>query len=413
MLPTLTVVLAEIIVILLIALVAALFMHLRKVRRHRAEIDALMGIVEQFSSNGDCPAPAYQAGAAASRPADALSPPMTEKSDASRANGEPAAQLIDAELADRTDRDIAAIKQALATFEAQLDQSRHEALLLGKDLYHKVEAENIQMTQVKKELREVRESIGRLSVQYQSLHKDARRLREEAGAFEAHGGVGAASQRGVSSTTLQSSSRAALGSRAVADDFTLPESLLGEIEDLMKNSQEESQLKQVTASAAGQGNPAPGTAKTTKQPAADTGHSWGGATHPPARAADESAENTDKSAVDEPQFAFDPLRVEDKLNIPTFIPGSVDAGINVEEINYEEVNPEEAPRHPEEPGNRTTFAADRVFHQASTQSGIKPGWYFSLRGGKAHGPFGSKEAAERVLNEMIEQFKRTGDTSGR
>ena len=117
--------------------------------------------------------------------------------------------------------------------------------------------------------------------------------------------------------------------------------------------------------------------------------------------------------VDEPQYAFDPSTIDDLFNIPLFIPGAANEGINVEELDFADLNIEQPQDTPHPSHEHPHYDADRVFYQSAEKSGIKTGWYFTLRGGKTHGPFGSHEAGTRVLNEMIEQFKRTGDTGGR
>lgn len=117
--------------------------------------------------------------------------------------------------------------------------------------------------------------------------------------------------------------------------------------------------------------------------------------------------------VDEPQYAFDPSRVDDSFNVPYFIPGAASTGINVEELDFDDLSLETRQALADTPDEHSQYDAERVFYQASPQTGIKAGWYFTLRGGKAHGPFGSKETGERVLNEMIEHFKRSGDAGGR
>ena len=119
------------------------------------------------------------------------------------------------------------------------------------------------------------------------------------------------------------------------------------------------------------------------------------------------------STVDEPQYAFNASEIKDMFNVPLFIPGAANAGINVEELDFGGLNPEQPHDAADTGHEQPHYDAERVFYQSAEQSGIKPGWYFTLRGGITHGPFGSKEASARVLNEMIEQFKRTGDTGGR
>jgi hypothetical protein len=63
-------------------------------------------------------------------------------------------------------------------------------------------------------------------------------------------------------------------------------------------------------------------------------------------------------------------------------------------------------------GHRATFHSDRIFYHSSLETGTA-GWCFEVRGGRVYGPFQTKEIAERILNGLIEVFKRTGNTGGR
>lgn len=63
-------------------------------------------------------------------------------------------------------------------------------------------------------------------------------------------------------------------------------------------------------------------------------------------------------------------------------------------------------------GQRARFRSDRIFYHSSLETGTA-GWCFEVRGGRVYGPFQTKELAERILNGLIEAFKRTGNTGGR
>jgi hypothetical protein len=193
------------------------------------------------------------------------------------------------------------------------------------------------------------------------------------------------------------------------DDFTLPDAVIEELEEVAKSEPHDT-LATVDAP------PATKTAssaenKSAHEPAA------AGAPRPTAKAAPahggKAGGNGAASTVNEPQYAFNASEIKDMFNVPLFIPGAVNAGINVEELDFGGLNPEQPHDAADTGHEQPHYDAERVFYQSAEQSGIKPGWYFTLRGGKTHGPFGSKEASARVLNEMIEQFKRTGDTGGR
>lgn len=68
--------------------------------------------------------------------------------------------------------------------------------------------------------------------------------------------------------------------------------------------------------------------------------------------------------------------------------------------------------HARQDGQKARFRSDRIFYHSSLETGAA-GWCFEVRGGRVYGPFQTKELAERILNGLIEAFKRTGNTGGR
>jgi len=63
-------------------------------------------------------------------------------------------------------------------------------------------------------------------------------------------------------------------------------------------------------------------------------------------------------------------------------------------------------------GGRAYFRSKRIFyHNALTAD--SSGWCFAVRGGAVYGPFETRGFAERMLEGLIEKFKRSGDTGGR
>jgi len=61
---------------------------------------------------------------------------------------------------------------------------------------------------------------------------------------------------------------------------------------------------------------------------------------------------------------------------------------------------------------RAQFRSERIFYHASLETGTA-GWCFEVRGGRVYGPFQTRDVAERILNGLIETFKRAGNTGGR
>ena len=58
------------------------------------------------------------------------------------------------------------------------------------------------------------------------------------------------------------------------------------------------------------------------------------------------------------------------------------------------------------------FRSDRVYYQAAINPGTanepatEAGWYISMRGGYAYGPFPDREVAQTILDGLIKRLKR-------
>jgi len=63
-------------------------------------------------------------------------------------------------------------------------------------------------------------------------------------------------------------------------------------------------------------------------------------------------------------------------------------------------------------GGRAYFRSKRIFYHNALDTDSS-GWCFAVRGGAVYGPFETRSFAERMLEGLIEKFKRTGDTGGR
>lgn len=385
-LPTVIIVLAEVIVILLIALGVMLYLHLRKSKRHQHEMDALMGIARHAEQT---PPP---------QDAHVAEPvPMPSTYPTSPAAG------TDTEFASRTNQSIIEIREAIARLDAKLGQFHHEDKLHDKDLDHKIAEENTQIQVVRKELHDITTAMHELKMQHATLDQDLHNLRVEIEQHALHEvpvraapAKNEAPKKETYKYVTPPAKPAPHHDPTLIDDFTLPDSVLEELEEVAKSDPSDTH-------AAAHAPPHPPVAKPAVAVAQKS-------------AQDDKSEgngSVKKGTVEEPQYAFNASEIKDMFNVPLFIPGAANAGINVEELDFEGLNLE----HPHGAAGaiheQPHYDAERVFYQSAEQSGIKTGWYFTLRGGKTHGPFGSKEAGARVLNEMIEQFKRTGDTGGR
>lgn len=63
--------------------------------------------------------------------------------------------------------------------------------------------------------------------------------------------------------------------------------------------------------------------------------------------------------------------------------------------------------------NESVFRNERVFFHSNTLAEEKSGWYFEMRGGKAQGPFKSREEAQAVMESLIKIYKQRDDQGGR
>lgn len=374
-LPVVVIVLAEIIAILVIALGMALFLHIHKNRRHRAELNAVMGIARHVDMSAPVPGHA------------------------------PTSEPPDTEFIARTNQSIGDIHEAIARLDVKLGQIHRDDQLHDEGIDHRVEEENAQVLALRAEVQVLTAALHELKQQHATLVQDLHTLRV---GMEHH------AQHNAQTIMKGEAIAAQHGFAITGNEFSLPDSLLAELVAVEKSAA-------VAVSAARAGTVLPAAAAdtasvTAQQPVTQRAAALTqkiprrtpGATKPR-----EATIMAKTGTVDEPQYAFDPTQVDNSFNVPYFIPGAANTGINVEELDFEDLSLETRQALADIPDEQSQFDADRVFYQASPQTGIKAGWYFTLRGGKAHGPFGSKEAGERVLNEMIEHFKRNGDAGGR
>lgn len=64
------------------------------------------------------------------------------------------------------------------------------------------------------------------------------------------------------------------------------------------------------------------------------------------------------------------------------------------------------------PAEGPYYRSDRFFYQSSLINKLgnseKDGWYFMLRGEASRGPYPNREAAQRALDEILEEYKKVG-----
>lgn len=384
LLPSLTVLLVGTIILLLSALGLVAGLHLRRSRLHQNDLQAVMDIARHVGQS-----------------------PAARPGHAPRLPPEP----IHEEFVERTNRTIGEIHEAIARLDVKLGQTHREDVMRDEELDRRIGKEDHRILALQQELQDLRTRHTDLEQQLQQLRVGIEdRARREASAEVKTAGTESPSP---AETSISTTAAAPAGGTTSMDDFALPESVLNELKEVVQSATRQprpapAMKPQVARMPTDMPRPAASAHKTAAPPT--PAHP---ATARSAVAVAHAVAHKEKVSVEEPQFAFDPARIDDLFNAPSFIPGAANAGINVEELDLEDLNPDPPDAGAENPEEPPHYDAERVFYQASPQTGIKAGWYFTVRGGKTHGPFGTKEAGERVLQEMIEQFKRTGDSGGR
>lgn len=372
--PSLIIMLVGVIAILLCTLVVGACLVLRRNRIHQHELGAMIGLARHAGQSHSSSVPA--------------APPESAYE----------------EFVERTGRSIGDLQEAIARLDVKLGQAHHQDVLRDEELDRKIGQEDGRILALQQELHDLGTRQANLEQNLQLLHAEIERLAASNSAVQA---MIEARQAPTSSTAPASTH---VIDATDKDDFTLPASVLNELDDVMKSAAAQQPLPAVKSQAARIKANVPrrvsAAPKTVASPAPAT------ATRSSAVLA-QAVAHPDKSSVDEPQFAFDPARIDDLFTAPSFIPGAANTGINVEELDFEDMSLDCPHGEMDGAHDQPHYDADRVFYQSSPQTGIKAGWYFSLRGGKTHGPFGSKEAGERVLKEMIDHFMRIGDSGGR
>jgi len=371
-LPSLIIMLAGVIALLLCALVVGACLHLRRHRIHQHELGAMIGL-------------ARHAGQSHSRSAPTASPESAYE-----------------EFVERTGRSIGDLHEAIARLDVKLGQTHHQDVLRDEALDRKIGQEDSRILALQKELHDLGTRHANLEQNLQLLRAEIERLAAR------HSTAQAKTEARQTSTTSTTPASGHAIDATDNDDFTLPASVLNELDEVMKTAAAHQPPAAVKTQAVRMKANVPRRVSAAPKAVA--------APAPPSRSAAVLAQavaHPEKSSVEEPQFAFDPARIDDLFTAPSFIPGAANTGINVEELEFGDLNPDPPAEGEETKDMQPHYDAERVFYQASPQTGIKAGWYFTLRGGKTHGPFATKEAGDRVLMEMIKQFIRAGDNGGR
>lgn len=372
--PSLIIMLAGVIALLLCTLIVGACLHLRRNRIHQHELGAMIGLARHAGQSHSSSVPA--------------APPESSYE----------------EFVERTGRSIGDLHEAIARLDVKLGQAHHQDVLRDEELDRRIGQEDSRILALQKELHDLGTRHANLEQNLQLLRAEIERLAARDSKVQPM----TETHQAPASSTAPASTHAI--DATDKDDFTLPASVLNELDDVMKSAAAQqpppavrSQVARMKANVPRRVSIAP---KTVAAPApVNTAKS--------AAVLAQAVAHPEKSSVEEPQFAFDPARIDDLFTAPSFIPGAANTGINVEELDYEDMGLDSPQGETDGSHEQPHYDADRVFYQSSPQTGIKAGWYFSLRGGKTHGPFGNKEAGERVLKEMIDHFKRIGDSGGR
>lgn len=153
LLPTITIVLAEISVVLLALLGLLLYRYARRKRIHQAEVETLMELASghRIALPPASPQRSPAAAAARHKAPEAPPPPPPEKSGA-----EPAA------VADALARSLAQIHQAIETVDLKISQLRHDHHKLAANLQHLIEKAGKDVTSGRRELEKLGQIMNRI-----------------------------------------------------------------------------------------------------------------------------------------------------------------------------------------------------------------------------------------------------------
>lgn len=446
--PTATIILAELAAVLVVALGIVLYFKLRKGPDARADFDTLFqpqaaqSVATRAPPPEDPPPVVSDAAARNVALVDSptgQSPANTPPGGAAEHGAAPRA-TIDPAFAAQTEQLIADLRAELETTKNRVAQLSHDNKLMSKELERMMENERSDVKHVQKDVirlrrhvEELEPTVTELDEQYRQLSKTLKSVRMEVDTLANEYAAAytntrqtadkeerarpAAADAPPETPSVQATAAAtneAPSPAAAPDTPSRPEDADPSLIDSPLEAFNEALAEAETVDDAPDGDSQASiesdlSEQAPSKNAAGRDEPQETAPQHPAGGADTSA---DESAGSPPAGSSTLERLFDAP--ATFKAGDSREGINVQEIDLEELNIDDPHGLTTDPDHPAHFEVDRVFYQTSTESPeISQGWYFSVRGGDVHGPFKDKETAERVLNEIIKQYQEAGNSGGR
>lgn len=376
LLPTITVLMAEASVVLLVLLAGIVFLNARRKRQHQAEIETLMEM-----ANGR----------------NISLPEQAQSARAERASAEAAAQEQPAVEAGQNEPTAATQATADEPSAVQIGQEEKRPSPAARPAIHQPDP-----------------MVNRLAAEQQHpaderLRKMDERLAEIRHALELMDGkVNQMRQdhQKLAATVLRALEKTGKETTALRQEFEPIQNVLNEVRKRMTATPPVPASAPVPAATSAPDNKTHRPARAPHRPAAAGPAPAPRPARPEHAAPMPPAASPTNTAGDDADYVLDAATL-DRLVRPAEY-GAATSGIAVEEISLDDIDLRDV-MEAEESSETSPFAAgDQIFFQSSTAQGMKQGWYFSVGGAEPQGPFADKLTAELIMEEVTGRPIRTG-----
>lgn len=401
LLPTLTIIMAEVALVLLVLLIVLLYRYGRRKRLHQAEIETLMEIAQERRIT--LPGAAAAAVPTQTQPQSPLQPPPEQmmnqpapSTDAGVAvpdnttTATDTGQMVDTGIGLNIEANTktAAEIEPPSTPQETTPSAPTPAVSTEADVAAAAAAPSAPISdEVARDLSEIHHAMDLMDIKLAQIRHE-------------HNKLALNMQRALEKASKE---RAAMHREVSAIAHMLS--------DLRRT------LSLSGTAQAGTHEPPSAPVSLEEQRIAAAAATGAGAASTPAKAATPAPESkaqatrATENVPEDPDYQLDASTLDRLMNTAHF-GGMSSTGIDVEEIDLGDLDLNDPHGMAQHDANRPfSQDADQIFFQSSTTANMKPGWYFSLRGGHPQGPFGDKQTAERVLSEMQGKTPRAGQAT--
>lgn len=372
LLPTITVLMAEASVVLLVLLVGVVFFNTRRKRQHQAEIDALMEMAN--GTNIALPGRARAGAAPAVGDANptAVSSSPDESADAALAGAPPSA----------SDRQPAAAKAAAEPVGAREEKQPSPAAHAPQPAAHHHEhAPKPQDTNAER-IRQIDDRLAEMRHALELIDGKINRFRQD--------------HQKLAATVLRTLEKSGKETLALRQEFEPIQQILHDVRTWMATAPIPAAAPARAEKAQEHAHPATASAPAEARSALPPRQP---ASAPVAMDVDAGTESTENDE----DYVLDAATLERLVRPAEY--GATTRGIAVEEIDLDDLDPRIVMEAEE--ASSPFSARDQIFFQSSTAQGMKQGWYFSAAGSDPQGPFADKLTAELVMEEITGRSPRT------